>query len=113
MHARWQIFPSTHFRPQGVRQIKNTNLNPVYLFISPPSLVALRSRLQGRGTETDASVQKRLATALAEVAYAQEPGAHDLVIVNDDLDRAYEVFKRVAQGEEIESEPLPAFDDVA
>ncbi|KJA15566.1 hypothetical protein HYPSUDRAFT_148951 [Hypholoma sublateritium FD-334 SS-4] len=98
---------------QGVRQIKNTKLNPVYLFISPPSLVALRSRLQGRGTETEASVQKRLATALAEVAYAQEPGAHDLVIVNDDLDRAYEVFKRVAQGEEIESERLPAFDDVA
>ncbi|KAL7280816.1 guanylate kinase [Trametes coccinea BRFM310] len=95
---------------QGVRQIKGTNLNPVYLFISPPSLTVLRERLQGRGTESEASVAKRLATALKEIEYAKE-GAHDLVIVNDDLDRAYEKFKRVALGEPIESDPLPPLDD--
>lgn len=95
---------------QGVRQIKATDLNPVYLFISPPSLAALRERLQGRGTETEAAVAKRLATALKEIEYAKE-GAHDLVIVNDDLDRAYEKFKRVALGEPIESDPLPPLDD--
>ncbi|KAI0629218.1 guanylate kinase [Trametes polyzona] len=95
---------------QGVRQIKATNLNPVYLFISPPSLTALRERLQGRGTETEAAVAKRLATALKEIEYAKE-GAHDIVIVNDDLDRAYEKFRRVALGEPIESDPLPPLDD--
>ncbi|CDO77657.1 hypothetical protein BN946_scf184969.g8 [Trametes cinnabarina] len=95
---------------QGVRQIKATNLNPVYLFISPPSLTVLRERLKGRGTESEASVAKRLATALKEIEYAKE-GAHDLVIVNDDLDRAYEKFKRVALGEPIESDPLPPLDD--
>ncbi|KAH9888884.1 guanylate kinase [Cubamyces lactineus] len=95
---------------QGVRQIKATNLNPVYLFVSPPSLAALRQRLQGRGTETEAAVAKRLATALKEIEYAKE-GAHDLVIVNDDLDRAYEKFKRVALGESIESDALPPLDD--
>ncbi|KDR73678.1 hypothetical protein GALMADRAFT_627015 [Galerina marginata CBS 339.88] len=95
---------------QGVRQIKNTELNPVYLFISPPSMSALRSRLQQRGTETEASVQKRLATALNEIQYAKE-NAHDLVIVNDDLDRTYELFKRVAQGHEIPSDTLPPLDD--
>ncbi|KAI9064144.1 guanylate kinase [Trametes sanguinea] len=95
---------------QGVRQIKATNLNPVYLFISPPSLSVLRERLQGRGTETEASVAKRLAAALKEIEYAKE-GAHDLVIVNDDLDRAYEKFKRVALGEPIESDSLPPLDD--
>ncbi|KAJ7180476.1 guanylate kinase/L-type calcium channel beta subunit [Mycena filopes] len=96
---------------QGVRQIKASALDPIYLFISPPSLAALRSRLQGRGTETDASVQKRLATALKEIEYAKEPNVHDLVIVNDDLDRAYDLFKKVALGEEIVADPLPPLDD--
>ena len=105
--ARLPLNPAS----QGVRQIKNTNLNPVYLFISPPSMDALRSRLQQRGTETEASVQKRLATALKEIAFAKEPNIHDLVIVNDDLDRAYDLFKRVAQGDEIVSDTLPPLDD--
>jgi len=95
---------------QGVRQIKKTNLNPVYLFISPPSLTALRGRLRSRGTESEASVAKRLAAALREIEYAKE-GAHDYVIVNDDLDRAYELLRRVALGEEITSDPLPPLDD--
>ena len=95
---------------QGVRQVKKTDLNPVYLFVSPPSLTALRTRLQGRGTETESSVAKRLAMALKEVEYAKE-GAHDLVIVNDNLDRAYELFKKVALGEQIVSDSLPPLDD--
>ncbi|EJF64195.1 guanylate kinase [Dichomitus squalens] len=95
---------------QGVRQIKGTSLNPVYLFVSPPSLTALRTRLKGRATEDEAAVAKRLAAALREIEYAKE-GAHDFVIVNDDLPRAYEKFQRVALGEPIESDPLPPLDD--
>jgi len=96
---------------QGVRQIKQTTLNPVYLFLSPPSMTALRARLQSRGTESDASIQKRLATALKEIEYAKEVNVHDVVIVNDDLDRAYELFKRVALGEKIPYSGLPPLDD--
>ncbi|GLB41973.1 putative guanylate kinase [Lyophyllum shimeji] len=96
---------------QGVRQIKKTNLNPVYLFISPPSMAALRSRLRQRGTETEAAVEKRLATALKEIQYAKEPNVHDIIIVNDDLDRAYELFKKVALGEQIAGDTLPPLDD--
>ncbi|KAH6916222.1 guanylate kinase [Coprinopsis sp. MPI-PUGE-AT-0042] len=96
---------------QGVRQIKNTDLNPVYLFISPPSLASLRDRLRGRGTETDASVQKRLNMALKEVEFAKQPNVHDMVIINDDLDRAYELFKQVALGERISGDVLPPLDD--
>ncbi|KAH9933343.1 guanylate kinase [Fomitopsis serialis] len=95
---------------QGVRQIKQTDLNPVYLFISPPSLTALRERLRGRGTESEASVAKRLATALKEIDYAKE-GVHDYVIVNDDLERAYDLFKHVALDDEIPSDSLPLLDD--
>ncbi|KAF9457512.1 guanylate kinase/L-type calcium channel beta subunit [Collybia nuda] len=96
---------------QGVRQIKNTNLNPVYLFISPPSMRTLTARLQQRGTESESMVQKRLATALKEVQFAKEPKVHDIVIVNDDLDRAYGLFKRIALGENIHGDILPALDD--
>jgi guanylate kinase len=74
-------------------------------------MAALRERLKQRGTETDASVQKRLATALKEIEFAKEPNVHDLVIVNDDLDRAYGVFKKVAQGEEVACDTLPSLDD--
>ncbi|KAJ7050476.1 guanylate kinase/L-type calcium channel beta subunit [Mycena amicta] len=96
---------------QGVRQIKASALDPIYLFVSPPSLSALRVRLQSRGTETDASVQKRLAIALKEIEYAKEPNVHDLVIVNDHLDRAYQLFKKVALGEQVVSDTLPSLDD--
>jgi guanylate kinase len=60
----------------------------------------------GRGTETDASVQKRLDAASREIEYAKA-GAHDLVIVNDDLDRAYALFEKVALGETTPSDTLP------
>lgn len=73
-------------------------------------MAALRQRLQSRGTETEASVTKRLAAALKEVEYAKE-GAHDIIIVNDDIDRAYDLFKRVALGEEVQSDVLPVLDD--
>jgi len=96
---------------QGIRQIKMTNLNPVYLFISPPSMDVLRSRLQKRGTDSNGAVQKRLAMALNEIRFAKEPDVHDIVIVNDDLDRAYALFKKVAQGEEITGDSLPPLDD--
>lgn len=108
------ILQSDRFRQpcvQGVRQIKATSLNPIYCFISPPSLTALRERLRGRGTETEASLEKRFATAFKEIEYAKEPGAHNLVIVNDDLTRAYQLFKQVAFGEDVAGDKLPPLDD--
>lgn len=97
---------------KGVRQIKSTSLNPLYVFISPPTLTSLKSRLRGRGTETDESVAKRLATALKEIAYAKQPGVHDLVIVNDDVDRAYKLLEKIALGEKnVTADALPPLDD--
>ena len=54
---------------QGVKQIKKTDLNPMYVFIHPPSRDELEKRLRGRKTETEESLQKRLAAADAEMAY--------------------------------------------
>lgn len=74
-------------------------------------MTELRVRLRGRGTDDDASIQKRLAMSLKEIEYAKEPKAHDIVIVNDNLDKAYESFKKVALGERIEGDVLPPLDD--
>lgn len=49
----------------------------------------LERRLRGRGTETEESIQKRLAQAEKELEYANTPGVHDKIIVNDDLDKAF------------------------
>ncbi|KAH0614919.1 uncharacterized protein H6S33_000555 [Morchella sextelata] len=74
---------------EGVKQVKKTDLNAKFVFLKPPSMEALKARLEGRGTETPDSLQKRLTQAEKELEYAAEPGAHDKIIVNDDLEAAY------------------------
>ncbi|KAL3427662.1 Guanylate kinase [Phlyctema vagabunda] len=81
---------------EGVKQIKNSDIQARFVFIAPPSMEILESRLRGRGTEKEESVQKRLAQAQKEMEFSKEEGAHDLIIVNDDLDRALEELEGFA-----------------
>jgi guanylate kinase len=77
---------------EGVKQIKNAgNIPARFVFIAPPApeIETLRKRLDGRGTETAESLEKRLKQAQVELDYAKTPGVHDLIIVNDDLEKAY------------------------
>lgn len=74
---------------EGVKQVKLTDLNARFLFLAPPSLEVLEQRLRGRGTETEESLQKRLTQAQNELEYAKLPEAHDRIVVNDDLEKAY------------------------
>lgn len=80
---------------QGVKLIKanHPSLNPVFIFLSPPSLSALKDRLTGRGTESEASLTNRLAASTAEIEYARQSGSYDAVVVNDNLDKAYSRLK--------------------
>jgi len=97
-----------------VKTIKQNHpdLNPVYVFIAPPSQTELRTRLVGRGTETDEAVKARLETALKEIAYVKnDPKAVDVVIVNDKLDRAYNLLETVALGNEVKGDVLPELSD--
>lgn len=73
---------------QGVIQIKKTDLNPLFVFIKPPSMEELEKRLRGRKTETEESIQKRLSVAAAEMEYGEEEGNFDLIIVNDNVEAA-------------------------
>ena len=56
------------------------------IFVMPPSIEALESRLRGRGTEDEANVQKRLGKAVQELEAAP---AFDVQLVNDDLETAF------------------------
>lgn len=55
------------------------------LFIQPPSIEALRSRLEKRGTETPEVINDRIARAEFELGFASQ---FDKVVVNDDLEVA-------------------------
>lgn len=55
------------------------------LFIQPPSIEALRSRLEKRGTETPEVINDRIARAEFELGFAPQ---FDKVIINDDLEIA-------------------------
>ena len=56
------------------------------IFIVPPSIEELERRLRDRKTDSEASIQKRLANARGELA---KKAVFDRVIVNDELDHAY------------------------
>ena len=78
---------------EGVKSVHRLNdkVNARFVFIRTKDLATLEGRLKGRGTETDASLQLRLLTAAKEMEYAEKyPDTHDTVIVNEDLDGAFE-----------------------
>lgn len=87
---------------QGVKNIKAINLDCVLIFVKPPTIEELEARLRGRGTETEESIQKRLATSKVEFEYAAVPGSYHHTVVNDDLEAAYSHLKNI-----ISSEVLP------
>ncbi|XP_015752796.1 PREDICTED: guanylate kinase-like isoform X2 [Acropora digitifera] len=77
---------------QGVKKMKNSGIDCYYIFVKTPSLEELEKRLRSRGTETEESLSKRLEIAKKELAFAETPGNFNRVIINDDLDRAYNEF---------------------
>lgn len=74
-------------------------------------MAVLRDRLCGRGTDSEEAIQRRLAIALSEISYAREDGTCNYIIVNDNLDNAYDKFREVALGEPTDGDTLPPLDD--
>uniref|UniRef100_A0A3B3WZH7 Guanylate kinase n=1 Tax=Poecilia mexicana TaxID=48701 RepID=A0A3B3WZH7_9TELE len=79
---------------QGVKNIKKTDLSPMYISIQPPSMEVLEKRLRDRNTESEESLQKRLHAANVDMELSKEPGMFDVVIVNDNLEDAYKNLKQ-------------------
>jgi len=79
---------------QGARQVRERAPEAVLIFLAPPSMEELERRLRSRGTEDEARLALRLATAKQEMA--QLP-LFDHVVVNDRLDEATAQVEAIIQ----------------
>ena len=70
---------------QGAQQVRKLFPQAIGVFILPPSLQALEQRLRGRGTDSEESISKRMASAREEITHVDE---FDFVIVNEVMDEA-------------------------
>jgi len=92
--CRGVIFDVDH---QGARQIKSARPDAVAIFILPPSMDALLTRLRGRKSDSEDTVRHRFEGARDEIAHY---GLFDYVLVNDDLDDATEKLISIFRAEE-------------
>ena len=76
---------------QGALLLKGQSIDAKYIFIMPPSIEELKNRLLERKTETEEQLKKRIWNAKREIEYADK---FDLIIVNNDLDEAYNELKK-------------------
>lgn len=81
---------------QGAAQLKENQVDGVTIFILPPSYMELRSRLEGRGSDSPAVIEQRLLNAVAEIAQA---GWYDYIVVNDIFSRAVDDLKSIIVAE--------------
>lgn len=70
---------------EGARQVRKTFPSGLRIFILPPSMNELETRIRGRGQDSEAAIDRRLTRAKEEINAANE---FDIQIVNDDLEKA-------------------------
>ena len=68
---------------QGAQQVRKLMPESVSIFILPPSLDALRQRLNNRGQDAVEIINQRMAEAVSEMSHYQE---FDYLIINDQFD---------------------------
>jgi guanylate kinase len=70
---------------QGAEQVRRLMPHVISIFILPPSLSALETRLQGRGQDSAEVIARRMQAARDDISHVAE---FDYVIINDKLDEA-------------------------
>jgi guanylate kinase len=71
---------------QGALQVKEKFPGACLIFIAPPGMEELERRLRGRGTDSEADIQNRLAISREELALQTR---FDHVVINEDLDACF------------------------
>ncbi|WP_417673683.1 guanylate kinase [Roseibium sp.] len=91
---------------QGTFQLyQKMRADVVSVFILPPSIAEMKSRLHRRAEDTDAVILKRLETAVGEMKHWAE---YDYVVVNDDLERALGNVRAILRAERLKQSRSPA-----
>jgi guanylate kinase len=81
---------------QGALQIKKVFPSGVFVFIVPPSLDELKSRIYKRGKDSVETIKERLSSATKELSFAN---AYDYIIVNDVVEKATEKVLTILEAE--------------
>jgi guanylate kinase len=91
---------------QGGQQIRNSALgrDVVSIFILPPSIADLESRLRGRAQDSEAVIADRMAKSQNEISHWAE---YDYVIVNTDIDIAFNELTTILQAERLRRDRQP------
>jgi guanylate kinase len=87
---------------QGAMSIRRKHADAVLVFVLPPSMDALKSRLAGRRDPQDA-VAKRLANSKGELAAAKD---YDYIVVNDTLEKAVDQIDSILTAESLKTSRL-------
>jgi guanylate kinase len=94
---------------QGGQQIKQAMRGDVVsIFILPPSIAELESRLRGRAQDSEQVIAQRMAKSQAEISHWME---YDYVIVNRDLDAAFGELVTILQAERLRRDRQPHLAD--
>jgi guanylate kinase len=94
---------------QGAKQLnEKMRADIVSIFILPPSMAELKSRLKRRAEDSAATIETRLQNARAEIEHWRE---YDYVVINDDLDRAFAAVKAIVQAERLRRDRRPGLFD--
>jgi guanylate kinase len=83
---------------QGAQQVRNNFPKAVGIFVLPPSLEALETRLRQRGQDSAEAIARRLAAAREEIGHMSE---YDYVIINEKLDKALQDLVCIIQAERL------------
>lgn len=84
---------------QGTQQLfQKAETDVVRVFLLPPSLVELRRRLTGRGTDSAEVIAGRMARAQAEISHWD---GYDYVVVNDDIDACFGKVVEILEAERL------------
>lgn len=87
----------------GACKLMQQGVNAVYIFVVPPSLSELRARLEGRKTEAQEVVEKRLAQAVREIPLAEK---YNYIVINDVVDDGIERLKSIIISEKCKTENM-------
>ncbi len=77
---------------QGAAQVRRVFPDSISIFILPPSLQVLETRLTGRGQDSAEVIARRMQTARDEMSHVAE---FDYVIINDKLDEAVQQLRSI------------------
>ncbi|KAH8485596.1 hypothetical protein H0E87_027145 [Populus deltoides] len=80
---------------QGARSVRASSLEAILIFVCPPSMEELETRLRSRRTETEEQILNRLQNAEVEMKQGKSSGIFDHILYNDNLDDCYESLKKL------------------